>query len=166
MAHQSRGLILILDGRPEIRELLCEVLEMAGYQVQALATLPTHPREIERFRPAVVILDHFRGAESPGLRFLRQLRSDPATRALPVLLCTAALAEVRQWERELAALCVAVIPRPFALDELIGAVRRAVGSEAASPFQPQGLDGWAPEHAEATGGLVGSAVESGSSATL
>ena len=46
MAAPQRALILVLDGVPEIRELLRELLTTKGYRVLAPESLPQAPHEV------------------------------------------------------------------------------------------------------------------------
>jgi DNA-binding response OmpR family regulator len=66
--------ILVLDRSPDIRALLGEVLKRTGYYVRTLTELPADQRQLGQLHSELIILDHKRGAQSPGLSFLRGLR--------------------------------------------------------------------------------------------
>ncbi len=49
MAAPQRALFLVLDGAPEIRELLRELLTTKGYRVLSAESLPQVPHEVAEF---------------------------------------------------------------------------------------------------------------------
>lgn len=117
--------ILIVDDQRYIVELLSQILQDAGYQVQG-CTDPTQATDIiERFQPDGLILDLMM-PEIDGLTLLQTLRRDPATERLPVLICTAAVLG-RSETRLFREMGIAVLPKPFDLTELAPSVERLVG---------------------------------------
>ncbi len=131
MTRLQLDLILVLDQAPEIRELLRAMLTIEGYRVVAPAFFPEDPDEVVSYQPGLIILDHFLGTPSPGWRFLRRLRTNLMTRQIPVLVCTAAVAELRKREVDLTAHGVQVVRKPFDLDEFLGTIREALDSRRA-----------------------------------
>ena len=51
---------------------------------------------MERVKPELVILDLIFGAEKVGWQLLDKMRLNRATAAIPVIVCTAAITEVRE----------------------------------------------------------------------
>ena len=85
--------ILIVDDEREIRELLRYNLERQGYQVLTAQDGEEGLARIFATHPDLVLLDlHLPGLD--GLELLRELRQEPSTRDLPVLLLTARGAEM------------------------------------------------------------------------
>ena len=79
--------ILVIDDDRHLVELIREFLEGQGYVVYtALDGLHAHPMAEAR-HPALIILD----VDMPitdGLRALEQLRADPETQSIPVIMLT------------------------------------------------------------------------------
>ena len=85
--------ILIVDDEREIRELLRYNLERQGYQVLTAQDGEEGLKRIFATHPDVVLLDLLLPGLN-GLEVLRELRAEPSTRELPVLLLTARGAEM------------------------------------------------------------------------
>ena len=112
--------VLVVDDDPALR-LLCRVnLELEHYRVLEAATLEEATEALATERVDVVLLDIHVGRED-GRRFLHDLRAQGNT--IPVALFTGS-SEVTEAESELAG---AVLPKPFALDELSVVVARLSG---------------------------------------
>jgi CheY-like chemotaxis protein len=111
--------------------MMVAALEADGYDVQASAD-PFG--DIRHAHADVVILDLFLHGETAGWQQLDILTLDPATRGIPVIVCSAAIASLGEARAKLSVLDVAVLEKPFDLEELSAAVASAVRS--------------APRHAE------------------
>lgn len=107
---------LIVEDERDQRDLVCEVLEVAGWRVELAEDGIAALGRIRRVRPDVVLLDltmpHLDGNET-----LRMLRSDEACRSVPVIVTTGA--EVAP---DVVALADLVLRKPFSPNELIQAV--------------------------------------------
>jgi CheY-like chemotaxis protein len=106
-------------------------LEADGYEVIASADAFG---DIRHSKPDLVILDLFLHGESAGWRQLDILTLDPATRAVPVIICSAALASLASAREKLSALDVMVLEKPFDLEQLDATVTAAL---AAVPRRPE-----------------------------
>jgi CheY-like chemotaxis protein len=80
-----------------------------------------------------VILDLFLHGETAGWQQLDVLTLDPATRAIPVIICSAAIASLTSARAKLARLDVAVLEKPFDLEQLAAAVESALASAPRRP---------------------------------
>ena len=92
----------------------------------------TGTRALELIRttlPDIVILD-VRLPDVSGWDILQALKLDAKTASIPVLVCSAAVQELRDLERQLAGMGVDVLIKPFAIDTLIQKVRALVYPEA------------------------------------
>ena len=49
--------LLIMDDEPEIRDLVREIAEEAGYEVREVASEIEFKRELEEFQPDMIVLD-------------------------------------------------------------------------------------------------------------
>ena len=84
----SGELILIVEDNEKNRILARDVLESRGYETLETTTGEEGIRLAREHQPALVLLDiHLPGID--GIETFRQLRSDPATAAIPVIAVTA-----------------------------------------------------------------------------
>jgi DNA-binding response OmpR family regulator len=86
-------LVLVIEDEKEIRELIRYNLERAGFRVTAAADGEAGLERLFASRPDALVLDLML-PERNGLEILRELRAEPATRDLPVLVLTARSAEM------------------------------------------------------------------------
>lgn len=115
--------ILVINDTPEILELFRELLEGEGYRVSLYSYAFRDLTEIKRIKPDLLILDFMIGGEDYGWQMLQKLKMDRATANLPVIICTAAIAVVRDLEGHLREKGVTVVLKPFDIDELLNEVR-------------------------------------------
>ena len=105
-------------------------LEAEGYEIRALTDAFG---DIRHANAHLVILDLFLHGESAGWQQLDILTLDPATRAIPVIICSAAMASLALARPKLATLDVAVLEKPFDLEQLTAAVSAALASAPRRP---------------------------------
>jgi phosphate regulon transcriptional regulator PhoB len=86
-------LILVVEDEKEIRDLLKYNLERAGFRVAAFGDGDEALQRLFASRPDAVVLDLMLPGRS-GLEILREVRGEPATRDLPVMVLTARGAEM------------------------------------------------------------------------
>ncbi len=80
--------VLVVEDEPAIRELLRVNLVDAGYAVCAAADAESAQRELTAALPDLLLLDWMLPGKS-GLTMAKELRRDPRTRALPIIMITA-----------------------------------------------------------------------------
>ena len=85
--------VMVIEDETEIRELIRYNLERAGFKVQMVADGDEGLRRLFASRPDAVVLDLMLPGRS-GLEVLRELREEPTTRDLPVVVLTARSAEM------------------------------------------------------------------------
>ncbi len=81
----TRCRVLIADDDRLVRALLSELLEAEGYEVRCFADGESAGKEIASFCPEVIISDVVMPVVN-GIEFCRQLKSNPSTSNIPVLL--------------------------------------------------------------------------------
>ena len=99
---------------------------------------------VRDLQPDLVVLDLVFGDSAvEGWRTLDLLTLDPATRRIPVIVCSAATLLLQDHAGRLRELDVEVLPKPFDLDALLGTIRRALAipREGAPPAVGGGGDG-------------------------
>ena len=84
---------MVIEDEKEIRDLVRYNLEKAGYRVAAAADGEVGLQQVFASRPDALVLDLMLPGAS-GLEILRELRGEPTTHDLPVLVLTARSAEM------------------------------------------------------------------------
>ena len=121
--------ILIAEDEPSILEALAFVLGRAGWSVATVIDGEAVMSAVRREEPRVLVLDVMLPKRS-GFEVLKQIRANPATRALPVLVLTA---KGQQQDRRIAEELGAdsFVTKPYANAEVVDAVRALLGEPAA-----------------------------------
>lgn len=120
----TRGRILVVEDHPLNRELVVDLLEAAGYTVLQAEDGTGLLERVRRERPALIILD----LQLPGLdgfTLLGQLKAEPATADIPVLVTTA-YAQPEEQARARQAGCAGYFTKPLDAQALIRTVGRLV----------------------------------------
>jgi len=115
-----RTRLLIVDDQPDLADMLSHVLTDEGYDVTVCNNGREALQYINTVQPAALILDVVM-PETDGFTILRQLRSNPAGRHLPVVLMSGAWRTQEKQRQVGTTLDVAptiVLPKPFELAEL------------------------------------------------
>jgi DNA-binding response OmpR family regulator len=86
-------LVMVIEDEKEVRDLVRYNLERSGYRVSAIGDGEDGLERVFASRPDLVVLDLMLPGLT-GLEVLRELRGEPATRDLPVLVLTARAAEM------------------------------------------------------------------------
>jgi len=84
--------ILVVEDDPDILEVIQLALEFGGYKVFPLMTGRPVFKIIDEFKPDLIVLD-IRLDGMDGRAIFKEIRSRPATLALPVLLASAGFSE-------------------------------------------------------------------------
>jgi len=109
------------------RELAHDLLEDAGYLVEAVGTVDDARRAVDRSAPQVVLLDwHLKGAT--GADVLHHVRASAQARDVPILVVTA---DIRPDLRvaALAAGADGVVTKPYRSSDLVAAVAAAIARD-------------------------------------
>jgi putative two-component system response regulator len=124
MLEDSSGSVLVVDDEAQIRGLLVALLKPQGYLVQTAASAEEAQERLKTLRPDVILLDlHLPGKS--GQDVLAQLRADPVTRLLPIIMVTGeATGEDRL--RAIAGGVTDFVAKPFASEELLVRVKSLV----------------------------------------
>ena len=121
--------ITVIGNEPELRDIIAEVLEMAGHRVTALARNTDVPDVVADSHPELIVLDLglTPGTNPSGWETLRQFRAHPALAAVPVLVCSGDIRALRARADTLRAdPLVKAIEKPFAIEDLERAVLELV----------------------------------------
>ena len=127
--------ILVVNDTQEILDLFRILLEDEGYEV-ILSSYPLQTvKQVEQIAPELIILDLMFGDEKFGFQMLEMLKLSRATMSIPVIVCTAALQAVREMEGYLVSKGIAVVYKPFDIDELIKVVSQALETQKNTMFR-------------------------------
>jgi CheY-like chemotaxis protein len=88
-AHEGSDCILVVDDEEDIRDTLCEVIEMGGCSAITASNGAEALRVLAKRRPCLIILDLLMPVMT-GHEFLAALRSEPDLADVPVLISTSA----------------------------------------------------------------------------
>jgi len=120
--------ILLVEDNEMNRDMLSRRLQRRGYEVVTAVDGESGIALTKSESPALVLMD----MSLPGIdgwEATRQLKADPATRAIPVIALTAhAMAGDR--EQALAAGCDDFDIKPIDLDRLLGKIEALLGGKA------------------------------------
>jgi len=127
--------ILVVDDRPGARHSMARPLAAAGFDVRETATGRDALR-LARLHVDAIVLDIVL-PDMDGFDVLRRLKTDPATRNIPVILKTAAAFDDGQRELGLEAGAAAYFADPFHPQALVPVVRGVLGRGASSVSGPE-----------------------------
>ncbi len=113
--------ILLVEDETNILEAIGFILSRDGWEVLGHGKGETAIDEIARVAPDILVLDVMLPGRS-GFDILRDLRDQPETEGLPVLLLTAK-GQARDREQAMALGANAFLTKPFSNDELVATVR-------------------------------------------
>ena len=131
--EQRMTRILVINDDQSILDLFQLLLESEGYEVLLSKIAFEEVSQIEQQHPHLIILDVKLGTHAEGFLFLQKIRMYPPTTALPVILCTAAVGEVREQEEVLRQKGIPVIYKPFDLDELLQVIHQFLPASSLDP---------------------------------
>lgn len=115
--------VLVVDDEQDVRDSLCEVVEMIGCRVISAANGSEALQVIAKSRPCMIILDLMMPVMS-GDELIKALQSDPEFAQLPLVVCTSAPSKVPAG--------VPVLAKPVDIASLWNWVRQNCDCEHAS----------------------------------
>src|SRR5579863_588654 len=121
LATEVRGTILLVDDEEQIRRLVSVALGRVNYDVILASTGQEALASIAEAIPDLIVLDVMMPGMD-GLTLLGQLRTDPGTRAIPIIMLTAK----GTTDDIVAGLDLGAddyLSKPFAMSELVARVR-------------------------------------------
>jgi CheY-like chemotaxis protein len=128
MAEAARSRIAVINDDVPFLALMEELLQsIEGYEVLICTEGDRAYEFVKQRRPDLVILDIRMGGEEIGWTVLELLTLDPATRPIPLIVCSAAVQDLQAHEPLLQRYGVAVLPKPFDLEALLEQVRAGLG---------------------------------------
>jgi CheY-like chemotaxis protein len=121
--------ILIVEDHPDMRELLCLILETLDY----IPIIASHGKEcLEKAiteKPQLILMDMMMPGMD-GWEAAKTLRANPETKKIPIL-ATTALFRPRELKTCLEAGCNDYIVKPFSVQNLRGKIRELLAAPIA-----------------------------------
>jgi two-component system, chemotaxis family, chemotaxis protein CheY len=122
--------ILVVDDEYALRELVGELLELAGYRVVTAANGSDALERALGDKPDLVVTDHMMPI-ADGRELVRNLRALPEYRSLPIIMLSAAAKSVALAD---ALAVTAFVRKPFVWEKLSATVEALIGpGDKASP---------------------------------
>jgi CheY-like chemotaxis protein len=128
VGKNERKHILVINDTVAILELFISLLEEEGYRVTTDGFSVEMGEMLGRVKadmPDLIVLDFVILDEGKGWQFLQLLKMDRETREIPVIVCTAAAKLVEDLQVHLDDLAVAVILKPFNIDDLLAKIEQS-----------------------------------------
>ena len=123
-ATDRRARIALINDDTTFLQLMQDLLEVTeGYEVSIHKQWDQAYQHVKELQPDLVLLDIVMRGEEQGWKILELLTLDPATRAIPVIVCSAAIRSLHEHEPLLQQYGVEVLPKPFDLKALLDKVQ-------------------------------------------
>lgn len=133
LQEEPEGLprVLIVDDERDFSEMLQDYLRIKGFETEVAESGFQAGMTVARFRPHLILMDIMM-PEMNGFEVHRVLRSDPQTRDIPVIACTA------YRDSEVDARIVrerfeGFVEKPIKMGQLLTLIRQTLGLSEASP---------------------------------
>lgn len=122
MYGQARSMppAFVVEDDVMMLRLLSEIAESAGLAPRTFTRIAPARRALRERPPAVLVIDDDL-PDGRGADLVRELKDDPRTRDVQVVMCTGADAQRR---RQISGLAP-IVRKPFAVEEMETALRRA-----------------------------------------
>lgn len=124
--------VIVMERDDRIRDLLHEILESEGYTPLGTGN-ERAPDQVHQLRPAAILMDPFEADDDGGWDMLRQLRADPGTARIPIVVCTADARRLDTIPEGELALANGIVLKPFELDDLLDALGAVTRSSCIPP---------------------------------
>ena len=124
----SKTLLAVVADDPLFLQAITPALEANDYQVLLLAQPETAVAEIQKARPLLVLLDIHLGSGLTSWDLLAELREQPDTAHIPVLIIAADTSTVVRGAAPFATGQVDVLEKPFDLEVLQNKIQKLLSS--------------------------------------
>jgi CheY-like chemotaxis protein len=122
--------VLVVDDNPVLLRMICDVLQCGTIGTIAAANSEQAEAVLQRMLPDAIVLD-MQLPGKDGFTFARELKSDPRTRAIPIVAVTS-YAMSGDGERALAAGCDGYVAKPIDTRSFASLIASYCGAAAAS----------------------------------
>ena len=121
------AVVLVVNDDADMLDTYESLLLSMGHEAITKMTVASGPQTVREVGADALLVDLQQPDEDAyGVRIIEELRSDPRTSDVPIVLCTGAPEVVRPLIRRLDQLGVPVVIKPFELSELEETLRSAL----------------------------------------
>jgi CheY-like chemotaxis protein len=120
------ALIAVVNDDTVFLDMMAAVLRERGWDVRVYREGDSAYFQLREIQPDVIILDIRMESPETGWTVLELLTLDPTTSAIPVIVCSAAIVDLRAHEEVLKKYGIAVLPKPFDVATLYAQVEAAL----------------------------------------
>lgn len=118
--------VLYVEDREAQRDIMVQMLELCGYEIDVACSGEEGVQKTHEYRSDVVLMDIRMPGRMDGLEAIRQLRDNPDTADIPIIVISA-WGSARHKEQALRAGADAHFTKPVDIDELIATINRHLG---------------------------------------
>jgi CheY-like chemotaxis protein len=123
--------IAVVNDDTTFLDMMAAVLQERGWQTDIYRESQNAFDGLKHNPPDVIVLDIRMESPETGWTLLELITLDRELRAIPVIVCSAALMDLRAHEPLLQQYGIAVLPKPFDIATLYAAVEEALNSRPA-----------------------------------
>ena len=130
----SRARVAVINDDTAFLDLMRELLEQEEhYEVLICKEWDNAYQFVRDQQPDLIIQDIRIGGEEHGWTILNLLTLDPMTRPIPMIVCSAAIQSLHEHQDWLSRYGIRVLPKPFDLDALLGAIEELIAEKQTDP---------------------------------
>ncbi|MGI8824882.1 MAG: response regulator [Chloroflexota bacterium] len=118
--------IAVVNDDTAFLTLMGQLIEDEGWEALSLREGSSAYEHVKREHPDVMILDLRLEQPDEGWKILELVKLDPETQDIPIIVCSAAVDDLRLREQWLSDHGVATLLKPFDIDDLYTAIRLAL----------------------------------------
>lgn len=133
MTTDTRKHIVAINNSTDILAILDDLLTAEGYRVTTQLYRDHSIAEVASLKPDLVLLDYQWATDDAGWTLLQLLRLYPDTTKIPIVLCTAAVEHVAETRDHLDLMGIAVVYKPFNIDQLLATLRQRLAGPGGGP---------------------------------
>jgi DNA-binding NtrC family response regulator len=119
--------IAVVNDDTVFLEMMAAVLQEQQYDVRIYREAHHAFEQLRADLPEVIILDIRMETPESGWNLLELLTLDRLTHRVPIVVCSAAIQDLRSHQEWLNDHGIQILPKPFDIDELYACVQRALG---------------------------------------
>ncbi|HZU14248.1 MAG TPA: response regulator [Chloroflexota bacterium] len=125
--------IVLIDDDRDFTSLVSELLSEHGWHVTVCSEEDDAVRCVAEAKPDLIILDVRMRTRESGWHILKRLDAEPALRQVPVIVCSAAVDDLRQRAGWMGVHGIHYLVKPFDIDDLLTMIQHRLGLNGDPP---------------------------------
>ena len=118
--------VVIFDPVPNHFKLMCVLLVSRGYHVLTFPCEGMASAQLESLQPDLFIVGCLKGYIQNELDIIRKLRAQPATAAIPILICSTGIETLQTLVERLNLEGLVLLGKPFTATDFLAAVQQTL----------------------------------------